>query len=65
MCRGRFPKENLLRHVLAPGEPGGLRPDPRAALPGRGHYLCASPACAEKFSKYSVRPRLRRGGEGE
>ncbi|HCR13002.1 MAG TPA: YlxR family protein [Solidesulfovibrio sp.] len=63
VCRGRFPKSSLRRHVLAEG--AGLVPDPRAVLPGRGHYLCANPECAEKFSKYSVRPRRRRGGQGE
>jgi len=60
ICRERFPKTTLLRHVFEPE--GGLVPDPRATLPGRGHYLCANPACAEKFSKYSGRSRCRRGG---
>ncbi|WP_366521757.1 YlxR family protein [Solidesulfovibrio sp.] len=63
-CRKRFPKSSLRRHVLA-DDAGGLVPDPRATMPGRGHYLCANPECAEKFSKYSVRPRRRRGGQGE
>ncbi len=64
ICRGRFPKSELARHVAAPGAVE-LVPDPRADKPGRGHYLCANPACAEKFSKYSGRPRRRRGGQGE
>ncbi len=62
ICRGRFPKSALLRHVAADGGSPCLVPDPRAVMPGRGHYLCANPECAEKFSKYSGRPRRRRGG---
>lgn len=65
ICRGRFAKGALTRHVAAVGEGAGLVPDPRAAMPGRGHYLCANPECAEKFLKYSGRPRRRRGGQGE
>ncbi|WP_254845409.1 YlxR family protein [Desulfovibrio sp. DV] len=65
ICRGRFPKSELGRHVAAVGGGTGLAPDPRAAMPGRGHYLCANPECAEKFLKYSGRPRRRRGGQGE
>jgi len=63
ICRGRFSKSALTRHVSAPGEGFGLVPDPRAIMPGRGHYLCANPECAEKFLKYSGRPRRRRGGQ--
>ena len=62
ICRGRFAKSELTRHVAAPDGQDGLVPDPRAILPGRGHYLCANPECAEKFSKYSGRSRRRRGG---
>ncbi|EKO38227.1 MAG: putative nucleic-acid-binding protein implicated in transcription termination [Solidesulfovibrio magneticus str. Maddingley MBC34] len=62
ICRERFPKSELVRHVAAAEGEAGLAPDPRAVLPGRGHYLCANPACAEKFLKYSGRPRRRRGG---
>ncbi|EHJ46190.1 protein of unknown function DUF448 [Solidesulfovibrio carbinoliphilus subsp. oakridgensis] len=65
ICRTRFSKSDLLRHVAAPGDRQCLVPDPRAHMPGRGHYLCANPACAEKFSKYSGRSRRRRGGQGE
>lgn len=62
ICRGRFAKSELLRHVSPPDGQGALVPDPRAQFPGRGHYLCANPECAEKFLKYSGRPRRRRGG---
>jgi len=62
ICRGRFAKTALSRHVSAPDGQDGLVPDPRAILPGRGHYLCANPECAEKFLKYSERSRRRRGG---
>lgn len=62
ICRGRFAKSELTRHVQAPQGQDGLVPDPLAILPGRGHYLCANPECAEKFSKYSGRTRRRRGG---
>jgi len=65
ICRGRFPKSALTRHVVTPGAMPCFVPDPRAVMPGRGHYLCANPECAEKFSKYSGRLRRRRGGEGE
>ncbi|MFU2208675.1 YlxR family protein [Desulfovibrio sp. JY] len=65
ICRGRYPKSALRRHVAAATGDARLVPDPRAVMPGRGHYLCANPECAEKFSKYSGRPRRRRGGNGE
>ncbi|MHC1787957.1 YlxR family protein [Solidesulfovibrio sp.] len=65
ICRGRFPKSALLRHVPAAGGETGPVSDPRAVAPGRGLYLCANPECAEKFLKYSGRPRRRRGGQGE
>ncbi|MBG0776869.1 MAG: YlxR family protein [Desulfovibrionaceae bacterium] len=57
ICRGRFPKETLLRHVCpgdaGAGAPGGLVPDPEGRLPGRGFYVCGDADCRRRFEKYS------------
>ncbi|WP_346773695.1 YlxR family protein [Desulfovibrio sp. ZJ369] len=56
ICRRRFPKAALTRHVLTPQ--GNLSIDPEKVRPGRGWYLCSDPVCALKFAKY--RPGARR-----
>lgn len=56
ICRRRFPKAALMRHVLTPQ--GNLTIDPKKTRPGRGWYLCSDAACALKFAKY--RPGARR-----
>lgn len=67
VCRGRFPKEELLRHVcpLTPEETGtgGLVPDPGQKLPGRGFYICGRPECRARFEK--VARGLKKKCKGE
>lgn len=56
ICRRRFPKAALARHVQTPQ--GNLIIDAKKTRPGRGWYLCSDPVCALKFAKY--RPGTRR-----
>jgi predicted RNA-binding protein YlxR (DUF448 family) len=42
-CRGKFPKNDLLRFVW--DAVGNLRADPTGKLPRRGAYVCRSQAC--------------------
>lgn len=58
ICRRRFAKAALRRHVLAPD--GILSIDETHSSPGRGWYLCTDPACERKFVKY--RPGTRHRG---
>ncbi|MDD6180760.1 MAG: DUF448 domain-containing protein [Desulfovibrionaceae bacterium] len=58
ICRRRFPRRELRRHVLSPS--GELCVDERQTMPGRGWYLCADPCCMQKFAKY--KPRARHKG---
>ncbi|MGV7003870.1 YlxR family protein [Desulfovibrio sp. QI0442] len=58
ICRRRFPKADLDRHVLA--EQGILTLDAEKTRPGRGWYVCSDPVCAAKFAKF--RPGTRRKG---
>jgi hypothetical protein len=50
ICRRRFPKHELARHVA---DDRGLTADAAKRAPGRGFYLCADPGCAQKFAKYT------------
>ena len=72
ICRRRFAKSQLLRHVLAPsaeteGETragagkSGLEADEARARPGRGWYVCSDPQCREKFLKLGRVRRKRKG----
>lgn len=74
ICRRRFAKSQLLRHVLAPaalnGPDGetradagksGLEADEAQARPGRGWYVCSDPECREKFLKLGRVRRKRKG----
>lgn len=58
ICRRRFAKADLLRHVLTPE--GILGIDQAQSSPGRGWYLCSDPACERRFVKF--RPRMRQPG---
>lgn len=58
ICRKRFTKAELGRHVLSPG--GELVPDIRQTLPGRGWYLCAQAACRERFDRYAAGRNIRK-----
>lgn len=58
VCRKRFPKHDLTRHVWR----GEWTPDTAYDLPGRGYYCCAEEACRAKFPK---RAAAARKGKGE
>ena len=74
ICRRRFAKSRLLRHVPAPvtdeteGEiragagKSGLEADEAQVRPGRGCYVCSDPRCREKFMKLGQVRRKRKGG---
>ena len=60
VCRGRFPKDGLTRHVWR----GEWTPDKACILPGRGYYCCAGDGCKAKFPKRAA--AVRKGkGEGK
>ena len=70
ICRRRFAKSQLLRHVLPqvdaeqiPGGTGesGLEADEAQVRPGRGWYVCSNPECRKKFSKLGRIRRKRKG----
>uniref|UniRef100_A0A7C4A7P9 DUF448 domain-containing protein n=1 Tax=Fundidesulfovibrio putealis TaxID=270496 RepID=A0A7C4A7P9_9BACT len=58
VCRKRFPKHELARHVWR----GALTPDQAYVLPGRGYYCCAQETCMARFPK---RAAAARKGKGE
>ena len=58
ICRRRFAKAELIRHVLTPE--GILLIDETQKSPGRGFYLCPDPDCGRRFGKY--RPATRQRG---
>ena len=58
MCRRRFAKAELTRHVLTPQ--GILTIDAEKTRPGRGWYLCSDAVCMAKFARF--RPGTRRKG---
>jgi predicted RNA-binding protein YlxR (DUF448 family) len=59
ICRRCFPKASLTRYVLT--MQGMLMIDAEKIKPGRGWYLCSNPVCAEKFVKFRVGTRRKRG----
>jgi predicted RNA-binding protein YlxR (DUF448 family) len=59
VCRGRFAKSFLTRHVFTPQ--GNMEVDLKKIIPGRGIYLCSNPLCEAKFVKY--RPVVKRKGK--
>lgn len=52
-CRRKDAKDALLRWVV--DREGRAVPDVRAVLPGRGAYVCRSPACLERLIRRSAR----------
>lgn len=58
ICRRRFAKAQLTRHVLTAQRI--LTIDAEKTKPGRGWYLCSDAACMAKFAKF--RPGTRRKG---
>lgn len=61
ICRQRFTKAELARHVLSPE--GELAPDSRRIMPGRGWYVCSLSDCGEKFQKRKTGMIRRKGGK--
>lgn len=69
VCKRRFPKPQLLRHVLLPADGEDSGEDSKNALvadavqtrPGRGWYVCSDPACRERFAKMGRVRRKRKG----
>ena len=60
-CRGRAPKEELLRLARTLG--GGVAVDPRGGAPGRGAYVHRRPECVDAASSrgafaWALRVRL-------
>ena len=63
ICRRRFAKSQLLRHVLShSGGERTLEADETQKKPGRGWYVCSAPACREKFAKMGRPKSGRKGG---
>ena len=56
-CRVRAPKTDLLRVVAGPG---GVVPDPRGRLPGRGASLHPDVRCLDLAERRRVFPRALR-----
>ncbi|HEX6447442.1 MAG TPA: YlxR family protein [Streptosporangiales bacterium] len=56
-CRGNAAKKDLLRVVVTGG---GLAPDPRGRLPGRGAYLHPALVCLELAVRRRAFPRALR-----
>jgi predicted RNA-binding protein YlxR (DUF448 family) len=59
VCRERFAKSALTRHVL--NLQGYMVVDLEKTVSGRGIYLCSNPLCGAKFIKY--RPEVKRKGK--
>ncbi len=57
-CRGKFPKNGLLR--LVRDTAGNLQTDLRGKLTGRGAYVCLSQACINStFRSQKINAHLR------
>ena len=62
VCRRRFAKSRLLRHVSASeGVGNGLEADEAQTRPGRGWYVCDDPACRERFAGMKFRRKSHKG----
>lgn len=64
ICRKRFPKGELQRHVAceaSPAAPGGLAHDPRQSRTGRGYYVCADETCLRRFAGFRARRKNCKG----
>lgn len=56
MCRQRFPKAALLRHVC--GANGKMIADLAQIMRGRGYYVCDSEQCMARIARF--RPGRKR-----
>ena len=65
ICRQRFAKSQLLRHVPAvEGTAGnGLEADETAVKPGRGWYVCQNQQCRERFAGMKFRRKSHKGSK--
>lgn len=65
VCRRRFAKSQLLRHVPAPeGAAGnGLEADEAQTRPGRGCYVCDDPNCRSRFAGMKFRRKSHKGSK--
>ena len=65
VCRKRFFKPLLLRHVMLPSatKDSGLVPDETGTMPGRGWYLCQDPQCRKRFAMMKFRSKARNGSK--
>lgn len=66
ICKRRFAKSQLLRHVPAVGGSAagnGLEPDEAQIKPGRGWYVCTDPQCRERFAGMKIRRKSHKGSK--
>ena len=57
-CRGKFPKQDLVRFVSDAA--GNLQTDSTGRLPGRGAYVCQSQVCINAaFRSQKINTHLR------
>lgn len=66
VCRRRFAKSQLMRHVPAPecvAAGNGLEADEAQTRPGRGYYVCNDPYCRERFTGMKFRRKSHKGSK--
>ena len=66
VCRRRFAKSQLMRHVPAPegvAAGNGLEADKAQTRPGRGWYVCDDPQCRERFAGMKFRRKSPKGSK--
>lgn len=66
VCRRRFAKSQLMRHVPAPegvAAGNGLEADEAQTRPGRGWYVCDDPQCRERFAGMKFRRKSHKGSK--
>jgi len=62
ICRKRFPKRELSRHVAGetgPDNPGRLVRDPRQTMQGRGYYVCSDETCNRRLTGYKGQKKCK------
>ena len=65
VCRQRFPKRDMLRHVRTEGAGNGCEEDLAQIKPGRGVYICSDSACRRIFSEGRGKRKRKEGKEGK